>query len=218
MTDKEPKLEILFDPADANTHQPAHTSHNVGIVVEENGGAVGKQIDVLRKYLKVVVHNTGEYVAKSCIAKARVLIPDKDKDNDNQLRYPSTEQKLLVWDVMDGEVSPITSINVDESERLYVAFADSDYSACPIQEAPKRHASLATKSAIMKLGRNGLRVENSFFTGDFDIEVTVSSELTSVKKYVRIHVDAEPINTAILGVSDAPWSSDHSVGNQPAST
>lgn len=203
MGEQAPELEILFDATDANTHQPAATYNNIGITVEENGGTVGKRIDVLRKYLKIVVRNKGNFVAGGCRAWAKVIIPDADKDNDNRLRYPSTEQKLLFWESNDHFDPPIPerSINVSEEARLFVAFADSDFPNQPIQESPKRFASLATRRPINAHGRDGIVVQDSFHTGDFEIAVIVTSDQTAVSANVKIHVDQSTLNTTLTSVS-----------------
>ncbi len=197
MTDgKEPKLEILFDPADVTTHLPAQTKREVSIPVEKDGTYHTEKKDILRKYLRLVVTNSGTFVAKNCKAKARVLIPDADKSNDNQLRYPSTDSKKLMFE-FGGEVN----INVGDSETLYVAFADSDFKDTQIIQAPSRYASLATPNALLEWGRNGLRVEDSFHTGEFEIEITVTSEETAVKTKVKIQVTQDVLGTNIIGLS-----------------
>lgn len=199
--ERAPILEILFDELDANTYHPASTIHDVPVSdKDENGIDIIKHITVLRKYLKLVVRNSGNYVAENCIAKCKVIIPAKDKDSDNFLRYPSTETKLLMWDPIDRQVSPITSINVNEEERLYVVVADSDYKGIPIVQAPSRAASLANQLAMVKLGREGLQVQDSFTPGDYEIQVSVTSKMVSTSASVIIHVDADPISTVITKV------------------
>ncbi len=198
-TDK-PKLEILYDPADVNTHQPAATYNDVPVHVD----SAVKPISVLRKYLKLVVRNSGGHAAYDCRARARVLIPDADKGNDNQLRYPSTEQKLLMWDSNDHFDAPIPerSINVDEEARLYIAFADNDFPNQPIVNCPQRYASLGTRRPLEAPGRDGIVVQDSFHTGDFAIEVSVTSDQVSTKQIVVIHVDQQAIATSIVGLGE----------------
>lgn len=201
--DREPELVFVFDEKDSNTHHPAATLNDIPRTIEKDGETIEERITVLRKYLKLVVRNRGNIVAENCKVSVKVIIPDRDKaenGSDNFLRYPSTEAKIIMWNPYGHETIWPTTINVGEDMRLHLIVADDDHKSCPIQEAPKRVASLATPYAISKPGRNGLRVEDSFHPGEYDMEVHVTSNLGSADCRVSVHIDADNMDSVITNV------------------
>jgi len=180
-----PKLCIEFDENDTNTFSPAFNNNT--------------------KYLKVRIRNYGRSTAHNCKGKVRVIPNGVDSMN-----YPSTEVKKLVWgstpDLTDLRES--TDIQKRDEEMLHVVFAFRSFPLVYTINTPTRYASFSIKERLEKIE---LRVNDSFTSGDFDIEISVFSDETNTKRCFRIHIGTSYIN---VGMNMLPLSKKNNIKYQ----
>jgi hypothetical protein len=164
-----PKLRIKFDPnRDQNTFAPSHH--------------FGLQDGYTQKYLRVLVRNNGHRSLHNCQAELRILI-DKDTSENDLMRYPSDEPKLLAWGSHPQSLNNLSTnmnIQANSCRLLHVVFSDSDFANMNV-DAPRRYACISTvdrlDTPLRPTGQsNNLTVEDSFTNGDFLVEISVSSD------------------------------------------
>lgn len=133
-----------------------------------------------QRYLKIRVKNSGYKILHNCQALVKVMIPK----NADRMRYPSDDEKILAWGRLDnlGDLSTTRTIQAQSSELLHVVFSDSDFVTTPVSSPATRYACISTIERLNPPGyrsegsANGLRVEDSFSDGVFDIEIMITSD------------------------------------------
>lgn len=143
-----------------------------------------------RKYLRIVVKNTGYISAKNCEAKMRML-----SNND---------VKQLVWEetssstVLEG-ISLRKNIHARKGEDLvYVAFSDSRFTNIA-DENIRTYAWIPTMRSIPP--QNILQLEDKLV--DYDVEINILSEEGAFCKAVfRVYADTNHISLRMRKISE----------------
>jgi hypothetical protein len=136
------------------------------------------------KYLRIRVKNKGRRTAENCRARLTVI-----GDEGDSARYPSNDPKPLPW----GRLLELNDLQEETNihpfigeELLHVAFSAVWF--CNEQPGIKYHR-YAEISILDRIKGNQLREDDSFTTGNFIVEVFVTSEGAFTKAKLRIHVE-----------------------------
>lgn len=133
----------------------------------------------------------------NCQADIRPLIP-RNAPRQERLRYPNEHPKLLVWGRRDNLTDLVENQNIQghSSQMLHIVFSDSEFAGVLIGgDAQTRYACISTlarlsidstrwsqPSPIPRSGRN-LTVPDSFTNGEFEVEVHITSDEGTHKKF-----------------------------------
>ncbi len=136
-----------------------------------------------QRYLRISIKNTGRRTAHKCEAELTVIIP-KDENEEELMRYPSDEPKLLAWGRYPQSTELKTSMDIPANARrfLHVVFSDSDFGTRPVgPNTPNRYACISTLDHLRRTDReanwaNNFVVPDSFTSGRFKVEVAITSE------------------------------------------
>ena len=141
-----------------------------------------------RRFLKVIVRNTGKKIAETCEASLTFQTTDNN-------RPPSTESKKLMWD----NNQEYRTIGAKKGEAiLHIAFSDSifsheqiDYeSGKTIEENKKTYTKISTIRSISNLNPNvNSYVQDGLGIGNTDFKLKIQSlDSSTIEKIVRIKV------------------------------
>jgi hypothetical protein len=141
-----------------------------------------------RRFLKVIVRNTGKGIAENCEA----LLTFQKTDNN---RPPSTETKNLMWD----NSQEFRTIGAKKGEAiLHIVYSDSifanvqiDYeSGKTIEENKKTFTKISTIRSFSNLNPNvNSYVQDGLGIGNTDFKLKIQSlDGSSIEKKIRIKV------------------------------
>jgi hypothetical protein len=166
------KIKVEFKPIkEQNTFAPQHTFQR------------GQLITYTQRFLRIRVRNSGYRTLHNCQAELRLII----QKGDDPMRYPSDNAKPLAWGRHPQSLYDLTQtrhIQGHGSQLLHVIFSDSHFATTHVN-APKRYACISTIERLAYEqneprtygGRSqNLTVEDSFTNGDFEIEITITSD------------------------------------------
>ena len=151
-----------------------------------------------KKYLRIRVKNKGRRTAVNCKAQLKVI-----EDEGDPMRYPSTDPKPLPW----GRLLDLTDLQRETNihpfigeELLHVLFsAKWFHNNQPPGVKYPRYAQISILDHIKS--NLGLREEDGFTVGDFNVEVVVTSEEVFTKAKLRIHVEENFLNIRMKKLS-----------------
>ncbi|HYZ97064.1 MAG TPA: hypothetical protein VE524_10760 [Nitrososphaeraceae archaeon] len=141
-----------------------------------------------RRFLKLIVRNTGKGIAENCEA----LLTFQKTDNN---RPPSTETKNLMWD----NSQEFRSIGAKKGEAiLHIVFSDSTFSNLQIdyesgktlEENMKTYAKISTIRSFSNLNPNvNPYVQDGIGIGNTDFKLKIQSlDSSIIEKTIRIKV------------------------------
>ena len=135
----------------------------------------GASTRIIRKYLRVLVKNTGGGVARNCKANLRLVRFESE-------RAPTDDSKALVW---EGRLLERNIAAKGGSELLHVVFSDSSFD----ERSDNIHALVSKDENLYPQIRNVIWAQDAFGIGIFEVELTIMSEEgSSVKAMLRINV------------------------------
>lgn len=185
---RKPELSIEYNPLDPNNFTP------ILELVNSNGISTG----IKRKYLKVLVKNTGDATAVKCKAELKIL-----QTNDKaEQRHPS-DTKTLCW---DGEITKYMNIGKKkDKEFLHIVFADSNFEQKHLAGDLDIYAVASTKESLHTI--SSTRAQDGFGIGDFETELNIIGDGISIKQRMTLHVDRnyEVLNINIIPNSLSKW-------------
>lgn|GEM_PF-2223874 len=179
-----PRFKIEFNHRERNTFSPELTLRSYS--------------KFSQRFLRVRVRNTGRKTAHKCEAELTVVIPNGADENE-LMRHPSDEPKLLVWGRYPQAEELKTSMDIPAKagRLLHVVFSDSDFALQPNVKSPIRYASVSTLERVRPFEREAHIAENlvipdSFTNGRFIVEVAITSEEGAyTKAKFQIDVDSD---------------------------
>lgn len=179
-----PKLKIEHNQREKNTFSPEQQ------IISESTYS--------QRYLRLRVRNNGRRTAHKCEAELTVILPNNADENE-LMRYPSDEPKLLAWGRYPQAQDLMTSIDIPAKAGrfLHIVFSDSDFSRREFPKTPKRYASVSIFGLLHGKTRGAnwptnLVVPHSFTNGRFIVEVAITSEDgVYVKARFQIDVDSD---------------------------
>ena len=156
------KLSIEHDE-----NQPHTFSPELGLVTQDGN------ILCTQKYLRIFVKNKGRSIAHRCKAELQLV------NEDTPYRKPSTDLKPLTWSGPSLE-KDIGAKN--GKELLHVVFSDSRLSKLPENPEDINIYALASTMESLYNPARMWRAQDGFGAGDFNIEITITSEEGQVAK------------------------------------
>jgi hypothetical protein len=180
-----PKLKIEHNQREKNTYSPEQ---------EVVSGSRFRQ-----RYMRISLKNTGRRTAHKCEAELTVVIPKQANENE-LMRYPSDEPKLLAWGRYPQSTELKISMDIPANARrfLQVVFSDSDFGTRAMgPNTPKRYACVSTLDHLRRTDReahwaNNFTVPDSFTSGRFKVEIDITSEdgvYTSARFWIDVDSD-----------------------------
>jgi hypothetical protein len=183
---RKPKLSIEYNQLDPNNFAPI-----LELVYPD-----GKPTGIKRKYLKVVVKNTGSATAIKCKGELHIL------DNIDK-RHPSDIKKLC-W---DGQETRYMDLGKNgDKEFLHIIFADSNFEGKHRNGGLDIYALASTKESLYPSAPI-INAQDAFGIGDFEAELNIIGYGFSLKQRVVLHVNRnyELLNIDIIPNAVSKW-------------
>jgi hypothetical protein len=178
-----PKLSIEHDENQTHTFSP-----ELGLVNPQDGTLFCTQ-----KYLRIIIRNKGRSIAHRCKAELKLI------NEDTPYRKPSTESKPLTWSGPSLE-KDIGAKN--GKELLHVVFSDSRLSQLPVNPDDRNIYALVSTTESLYNPTRIFRAQDGFGEGDFNAEVTITSEEGEIaKSNFRIVVERDFHNLRMQKIS-----------------